>query len=131
MLLTRASEYALLSLIEISNAKSPVKADKLAQQLTMPKSFLAKILQNLAKQGILKSFKGASGGFLLGRELDQISILEVVKAVEGANPSVFDCSSSLDCCPNSVSSCQIWPFLNKLQVKIDDFLDDLTLQDLV
>lgn len=131
MLITRASEYALLSLIEISSQNTAIKTEQLSQKLSIPKSFLAKILQSLAKHEILKSNRGSNGGFCLNKKLSQITILSVIKAVEGNTPSVFDCSSSIDCCPNSVSSCQIWPFLNKLQNKIDNFLDELTLEDLV
>ncbi|MGM0533592.1 MAG: RrF2 family transcriptional regulator [Campylobacterota bacterium] len=131
MLITRASEYALLSLIEISGASRPVKTDGLASALSIPKSFLAKILQNLAKHDILKSYKGANGGFVLAKELEDITILAVIKSVEGTSPSVFDCSSSIQDCPNSAASCRLWPFLNKLQGKIDTFLDELTMQDLI
>jgi len=131
MLITRASEYALLALIEISQAQKPVKTDQLAKTLSIPKSFLAKILQNMAKKEILHSYKGANGGFALGKDLSSITILAVITAVEGDNPSVFDCSSSIQDCPNSAVSCRLWPFLNKLQGKIDTFLDELTMQDLI
>ncbi|MGM0623142.1 MAG: RrF2 family transcriptional regulator [Campylobacterota bacterium] len=131
MLITRASEYALLTLIEISHEKQPIKAQELSKRLSISQSFLAKILQNLAKDNVLRSYRGSSGGFMLDKELEDITIMSVIRSVEGTSPSVFDCSSSIDCCPNSVSSCQIWPFLNRLQNKIDNFLDELTLQDLV
>ena len=78
MLLTRASEYALLSLDTIQRADSPIGAEQLATELCIPKSFLAKILQNLAKKGILESRKGAHGGFILAKELNEISVSEVV-----------------------------------------------------
>ncbi|EAL2223271.1 transcriptional regulator, partial [Campylobacter jejuni] len=65
MLFTKASEYALLSLIYISQKETPQDVDSLALELDIPKSFLAKILQTLAKDGLLKSFKGAKGGFVL------------------------------------------------------------------
>jgi len=131
MLITRASEYALLSLIEISNQQNPIKTEELSKKLTIPKSFLAKILQNMAKSEILRSTRGANGGFVLNKALNEITLLSVLKSVEGGAPAVFDCSASIDCCPNSVSSCQIWPMLHKLQNKIDNFLDELTLDDLV
>ena len=65
MLLTRASEYALLSLALIGESGDPKDVDTLSKQLDISKSFLAKILQNLAKAGILVSYKGAKGGFAL------------------------------------------------------------------
>ncbi|EAH7329047.1 transcriptional regulator, partial [Campylobacter jejuni] len=54
MLFTKASEYALLSLIYISQKETPQDVDSLALELDIPKSFLAKILQTLAKDGLLK-----------------------------------------------------------------------------
>lgn len=62
MLLTKASEYALLSLIYISSKSTPCDVDTMATELEIPKSFLAKILQNLARDGLLHSYKGAKGG---------------------------------------------------------------------
>jgi len=132
MLLTKASEYALLSLALIGEGGEPKDVETLSKQLDISKSFLAKVLQNLARQGILISYKGAKGGFSLNKRFDEISIIEVVRAAEGKNPSVFDCSPSKECCPEDrASSCVIWPFLNRLQNKIDGFLENLTLKDIL
>jgi len=132
MLFTRATEYALLSLILIARRNEPLGTDALSKQLDIPKSFLAKILQNLAKKGILKSFKGATGGFMLSRPPKELSIKEIAEAAEGKNINVFDCSPAQECCPsNKGGFCTLWPFLNKLQNKIDNFLEELTLQDLL
>ncbi|WP_294966270.1 Rrf2 family transcriptional regulator [Sulfurimonas sp.] len=132
MLITRASEYAILSLIVLSKANSPMDSETLSNQLSIPKSFLAKILQSLAKKGILKSFKGVNGGFSLLINPKEISMLDIMSAVEGKAPTVFDCSPSLADCPSDKAKlCSIWPFLNKLQGKIDDFLADLSLDDIL
>jgi len=132
MLLTRASEYALLSLALIGESGEPKDVDTLSKQLDISKSFLAKILQNLAKHGILVSYKGARGGFALNKKFDEISIMEVIEAAEGKPPSVFECSPSKECCPSEkAGSCIIWPFLNRLQHKIDGFLENLTLKDIL
>jgi Rrf2 family protein len=132
MLITRASEYAILSLIVLSKADSPVDSETLSNQLSIPKSFLAKILQALAKKDILKSYKGVKGGFTLVKDPKDITMLEVMSAVEGKAPAVFDCSPSLKDCPSDRAElCSIWPFLNKLQGKIDDFLADLSLDDIL
>jgi Rrf2 family iron-sulfur cluster assembly transcriptional regulator len=132
MLITRASEYAILSLIVLSKADSPMDSETLSTQLSIPKSFLAKILQSLAKKGILKSFKGVNGGFSLLINPKEISMLDIMSAVEGKAPTVFDCSPSLEDCPSDKAKlCSIWPFLNKLQGKIDDFLADLSLDDIL
>ncbi len=132
MLITRASEYAILSLILLSKAQAPQDTETLSRQLAISKSFLAKILQSLAKKNILHSFKGVNGGFALAKEASKVSMLDIMSCVEGKAPAVFDCASSLDDCPSDQASiCTIWPFLHKLQGKIDFFLADLTLADIL
>jgi Rrf2 family protein len=132
MLLTRASEYALLSLDAIRKSDSPIGAEQLAAELCIPKSFLAKILQGLARQGILESRKGAHGGFILTRDIDQISVRDIIIAAEGKAPAVFDCTSYASSCPNgSIGTCAISPFLLIFQSKIDNFLNGLMLSDIV
>jgi len=132
MLITRASEYAILSLIVLSKAKDPMDSETLSRELTISKSFLAKILQSLAKVGILKSYKGVNGGFSLNRDVKDIQMLEIMSSVEGKAPTVFECAPSEGNCPSDKANiCSIWPFLNKLQGKIDSFLSELTLADII
>jgi len=132
MLITRASEYALLSLVILTRSDTPIDVLSLSKRLGISKSFLAKVLQSLARENIVKSYKGASGGFVLESNPDEVSLLTVLKAAEGRSLNVFDCSSDSNVCPtDQAMSCHIWPFMNKLQGKIDDFLLDLTLKDIM
>ncbi len=132
MLITRASEYAILSLVVLAKAKDPLDSETLSRELFISKSFLAKILQSLAKANILKSYKGARGGFSLNREPENINMLDVMTSIEGKAPAVFECSPSMHDCPsNKAQICTIWPFLHKLQGKIDLFLAELSLADIL
>ena len=132
MLITRASEYAILSLILLSSSPEPMDSETLSSKLNIPKSFLAKILQVLAKKGLLKSYKGAKGGFTLEKAPCEISMLDVMTIVEGKAPAVFECAPSESNCPSDRADiCSIWPFLHKLQGKIDSFLSALTLADII
>ena len=132
MLITRASEYAILSLIVLSKAKDPLDSETLSRELFISKSFLAKILQSLAKADILRSYKGVNGGFVLKKDPKEINMLDVMTSVEGKAPAVFECSPSVHDCPsNKAEICSIWPFLNKLQGKIDFFLAELSLADIL
>ena len=132
MLLTKKTEYALLSLISIAKGTSPKNVDELSRELNIPKPYLAKILQSFSKQNILKSFKGINGGFELALHPRDISILQIATISEEKLPTVFECSSSQDDCPSlKASSCSLWSVLNNLQTKIDDFLSSLTLKDIM
>lgn len=131
MLLTKASEYALLSLIAISQKQTPQDVDTLSSELGISKSFLAKILQSLAKEGLLNSYKGAKGGFALAKSPSELTIKEIIESAEKKPTAVFECSPSADSCPdNKAEFCKIWPMFNNLQMKIDEFLENITLRDI-
>ena len=131
MLLTKKSEYALLSLISIARSDDPKNVDTLSKELNISKSFLAKIMQNLAKHDIVVSHRGVNGGFSLKKAYDKITILEITTAAEEKLPSVFECSPSVNDCPSQVGMlCTIWPLLNNLQSRINTFLEELTLKDI-
>ncbi len=132
MLITKASEYALLSLIVLAKAKDPLDSETLSRELAISKSFLAKILQSMSREGILKSYKGVNGGFVIDQSPKDISLLSVMCAAEGKNPSVMECAPSVNDCPSDKAlTCSLWPIINKLQGKIDNFLGTLYLSDLI
>ena len=132
MLLTKKSEYALLSLVSIAKSDTPKKVDMLALELNISKSFLAKILQNLAKNDILNSYKGNNGGFTLKKSCDELTILEITKVAEEKLPTVFECTTSLGTCNANINgACSVFPLLSNLQNKINNFLDNLTLKDIL
>ena len=132
MLITRASEYAFLALVIIAKEDKPIDTDKLSVRLTLSRSFLAKILQSLAKNGILHSYKGSHGGFALAKKPTEISISQIIQAAEKKDATVFECSHDESHCTNNRGAfCQIWPFLNSLQHKIDNIIDNITLQDII
>ncbi len=132
MLLTKKTEYAILSLASIAKTQTPKNVELLSKELNIPKAYLAKILQEFSKNGILLSFKGTNGGFILALPPEELSILKITEISEDKNISVFECSSSIDGCPsNKAQDCNLWPMLNKLQLKIDDFLGQITLKDIL
>jgi Rrf2 family protein len=85
MQVTRASEYAVLGLIALSRRPQGevVMLDVLSSEEDVPRSFLGKIFQSLSKAGLVKSARGAGGGFSLAVPAEKISALAVIEAVEG------------------------------------------------
>jgi len=131
MLLTRASEYALLSLDIIVKSKTPLGSEQLSKDLNISKSFLAKILQNLAKNDILISHRGAQGGYTLKKDTKDITLYDIICAAEGKRVTVFDCTSYSDTCPNgAIGTCTISPFLARFQFKVDNYLKSISLKEL-
>ena len=85
MLYSRPCEYALraLTYITINIDMELIRAQEIAEAECLPAPFLAKLLQQLARSGVLVSVKGPKGGFGLARPPKEISLMEVVFAVDG------------------------------------------------
>jgi len=132
MLLTKKSEYALLSLVSIAKSNEPRNVEALSAEFSISKSFLAKILQNQAKHGVLNSYKGNNGGFTLKKTCEELTVLEIIQIAEEKIPTVFECTTEFGTCSASIEGkCTIFPTLNNLQDKINGFLNNLTLKDIL
>lgn len=85
MKMSRTLSYAVQALLELSEMGDdhPVSCRQLAEIGGMPKRFLLQILRALVTKGILRSTRGVEGGYMLARPADEISLLEVVEAIEG------------------------------------------------
>jgi len=86
MKLTRASSYALHAVAYMAQQKTdrPVASHKIAQERGIPERFLLKVLKPLVSARVLTSVKGPNGGYKLARPATDISMLEIVEAVEQA-----------------------------------------------
>ena len=77
-------DYALRAAAELARADAgPVKGERIAQAQSIPLKFLENILLELRHDGIVQSQRGAEGGYWLARPADQITLAEVIRAVEG------------------------------------------------
>jgi Rrf2 family protein len=83
--ISRASTYALLAAIQLSDSPTspPVPCSQLAQLGDMPERFLLQVLRNLVNEGLLKSTRGVDGGYRLAKPLSQITMLDIVEAIDG------------------------------------------------
>jgi len=78
------ADYALRAVIELAAAgDGPVKGERVAQAQEIPLKFLENILGDLRHAGIVRSQRGIEGGYWLARPADEITVAEVVRAVEG------------------------------------------------
>ncbi|MCL4473948.1 MAG: Rrf2 family transcriptional regulator [Actinobacteria bacterium] len=82
MQLTRQTDYAMRAVLYL--ATSPLASIKqIAEAQSIPQEYLAKILQKLAKEGIVTTHRGVGGGVSLARAPEKISMLDVIEAIEG------------------------------------------------
>ena len=98
MQITRQADYAVRAVLYLSGLDKGQRAptSEIALKQHIPPSFLAKIVSQLSVAGIVQTSRGARGGVSLARAADEISLLEVVEAIDGPimlNECVFDANA--------------------------------------
>jgi Rrf2 family protein len=90
MRISAKADYAVRATVELAAAsdEKPVKAERIATAQGIPLNFLENILGELRHSGIVRSHRGAEGGFRLAKPADQLTIADIIRAVEGPLASV-------------------------------------------
>ena len=90
MRISAKADYAVRASVELAAAtdEKPVKAERIATAQDIPLNFLENILGELRHAGIVRSHRGADGGFRLAKPADEITIADIIRAVEGPLASV-------------------------------------------
>ena len=85
MQITRQADYAVRAMVYLAQLKTEGKAptSRIAQEKQIPPSFLAKIVSQLSVAGLLQTSRGAHGGVSLARSPEEITLLDVVEAIDG------------------------------------------------
>lgn len=83
MRLSARVDYALRAVCELAAANAPRTADELSVAQGLPSKYLEAILGELRRGGLLRSQRGPDGGFRLGRSAEEISIADVIRALDG------------------------------------------------
>lgn len=129
--INRKVEYALIALKFISDQKNREKlisAREICDQFDIPFDTTAKVMQVMNNKKILASVKGVHGGYLLEKNLNDITYYELSQIIEG-DQGVFNCVKDGQRC-NRYEDCNIVKPLDLLNMKISNYLKTLTLSDL-
>src|SRR3990172_5462998 len=129
--LSTKSQYGVRAMFEIANGypSGPVTIKEIAEKQSVSIPYLEQILNTLRKAGIIKSVKGPGGGYVLNTEPDKVSIGAILRELDGpvAITSFLDPKEGcmrIDGCVTHL----LWKSLGE---KIEAFLDNMTLQDLL
>jgi Rrf2 family iron-sulfur cluster assembly transcriptional regulator len=131
MRLTRGADYGTRGMIFLAGMPqdSVILVSDIADAVKLPISYMAKIFQDLAKEGIVHSHRGAHGGFSLARPASMITLRQIIEAIEGPI-SLNRCLSTSEGCENC-ATCPVHPVLARAQGQLVNVLDQTTLFDLV
>jgi Rrf2 family protein len=123
--LSEASSIAIHGMVLIARSPDGINAAKIAEITGLSKNHIAKVLQRLVKNDMLRSVRGPAGGFTLRKDPATITLLDIYQSIEG-NLDVGDCPLSYDLC--GFERCLMGSVVNKLTTEFRTFLQEKTLQ---
>jgi Rrf2 family protein len=128
--LTKKADYGLMALKYLAEQTGGAHSAKdIAEAYHIPPQLLAKILQTLAKAGLLVSHAGTNGGYALAKAPTEISAFEVIRAIDGPL-FITSCITIHGAC-DLTSTCTIKEPLRKVNDSIKDLLSGIYIADLV
>jgi Rrf2 family protein len=133
MRLNQATDYAIRAILYLSGLPfgQVVEAKLIAEEEHIPIRFLLKILRLLTKEGLVNSHRGINGGYSLARSPSEITLLDVVRAIEGPiaiNRCLYDPE---ECNKLYSEHCPVHEALFELQNSITEHLDRYNFQMLL
>ncbi|MFO7957396.1 MAG: Rrf2 family transcriptional regulator [Candidatus Brocadiia bacterium] len=131
MKLSTRVRYGCRAMVDLAlhNEDGPVPLEVLAREQHMPDRYLAKIIQDLRRSGLVSSVRGAGGGYVLKAPLDSISLLDIYEALEGPFCPVECLEDPAGC--ELVEECVTRDVWNEIQKSMTEVLESVTLADLV
>jgi Rrf2 family protein len=142
VIFSNPTEYAIRALSELvlmtegvedepssggGRGRNYVMLNNLVERTTLPREFMAKIFRQLVEGGVLTSAKGPGGGFTLARAAKEISLLDIIEAVDGASP-VEGCVVGLARC-NDAMPCPQHELFKPIRQRLRSYLSNTTLAD--
>jgi Rrf2 family protein len=130
MIYSRSAEYAIRAFVHLASVPEGKYAmvKQIAEQADIPSHFLAKILQQLARKGFLRSSKGPTGGFSLRMPAKEVSLLTIVDSVDGLT-DYERCPAGLAEC-NDQAPCGMHDSWKGLRNRIMEYLEHTSIEDL-
>ncbi|HEX9077569.1 MAG TPA: Rrf2 family transcriptional regulator [Anaerolineae bacterium] len=130
MELSRQADYAVRAMVDIASVPpgQRVLTGEIAKRQSIPESFLPRIIAALGKAGLVHAFRGKDGGVVLARPATDISVLDVIEAIEG--PICLNrCTYQPTRCDRS-SFCRVHPIWRQVQDYLNQMLGGTKLADL-
>lgn len=123
--LSEAASIAIHSMVLIARSETGMNVLKVADMTGFSKNHIAKVLQRLVKNDLLKSVRGPAGGFSMKRNPADVTLLEIYESIEGTL-EVNDCPLSYEVC--SFDRCVMGNVVNKMTLEFKKFLKEQTLK---
>lgn len=129
--LTKKIDYGLLAIAYIAGSygERVVNTKEIAEMYSIPVELLAKILQRMVREGLITSVSGPKGGYSLSKGPSEITVAQIISALEG-DLNILSCSEEANDKCYQFEKCNIRTPMQKLEYRIMDLLNKTTLEEL-
>ncbi len=132
-MLSSKSRYAFRALVFLAlkdKEEGKIGINYISSSLDIPKPFLAKIMQDLARMKVLNSLKGPRGGFSMAKPANEIRLVEILEIIEGSD--FFDrCLIGISSCTEGEIRCPFFTRYDKIRKQLKELFENSTIQNLV
>ncbi len=131
--LSKKVEYGLIAIRHIAaqSGMSVVTAKEISEVYHIPYELLAKVLQKMARAGLLLSHQGTKGGYSLAMRPHEIPVALIIHAIEGTTPMIAQCMADGAQSCGVFTVCTIKSPLTKVQANIERAFNSMTLSEIV
>ena len=132
MRITLESDYALRIVTELAEKKERMDAKTLAEETNVTPRFTLKILHKLVQGGIVRSYKGAKGGYTLSRDAKIITLKQIIELIDGPIIIARCVESGESCALNhDKSACAYHHIFDTLSIDVARKLNNITIDDVI
>jgi Rrf2 family transcriptional regulator, cysteine metabolism repressor len=132
MKISTKGRYGLRSIVDlaVNSAGDHVPLNSIAERQNVSENYLEQVFSTLRKAGLVKSIKGAQGGYILSKRMSSITVGDVLRALEG-DLSVIDGTSESKNASQNMEQCLSKNVWEKINESINSIVDSITIEDLV
>ena len=127
--ISKLTDYAILIMVELTRDHAMLSAHALAERVGVEVPTASKVLKLLAGGGLLESFRGPNGGYRVTRKAAEISVAEVIAAIEGPI-AMTECSVEKGLCSQE-DSCELRGNWQRISLAVADALHKVSLAEMV
>lgn len=130
MKLSTRGRYGLraVTYLALNQQNGYVSVSEIAEKLSLPENYLEQLIRLLKKNDLVKSTRGAKGGYKLNGDIDKITVGDVLRVLEG-EITASDCVSNKAC--GDSAKCEAYFVFTKIDEAINDAVNSITIKDMV